>query len=387
LESNDKILITPGNFKVGGGFKGDKFKYYSGDFPKDYILKPNDVIVTMTDLSKDGDTLGFSAKVPNDNKTYLHNQRIGLVQFINFDFHFEFIYWFLRTSHYQKSMVNSATGSTVRHTSPNRIKEYNFYCPPLPEQKPIATILTIFDDKIELLQGQNTTLEAIAQTIFTEWFGKYQINAELPEGWRVGKINEFIEISLAGDYGNEVYEEDFTEETICLRGTDLPDMKAPIRFLKASKLEKCKLENGDIVVEISGGTESQSTGRVMYINRESLNNAHLPMTCVNFCRIIRPSKIEYSYFLHSLFDYLYTRKVFFNWENGTTGIKNLNLKALLEDFDLLIPSDFSVIIEFNNNVKGLFEKIQTNNSQIQSLTKTRDTLLPKLMSGQVRVKM
>ena len=84
-----------------------------------------------------------------------------------------------------------------------------------------------------------------------------------------------------------------------------------------------------------------------------------------FCRIIRPLKLEYSYFLYSLFDYLYTRKVFFNWENGTTGIKNLSLKALLEDFDLLIPENGDLILDFNKNVKASFNKIQTNNSQIQ----------------------
>tara|TARA_B110000037_G_C17002212_1_gene457728 strand:- start:722 stop:973 length:252 start_codon:yes stop_codon:yes gene_type:complete len=77
--------------------------------------------------------------------------------------------------------------------------------------------------------------------------------------------------------------------------------------------------------------------------------------------------------------------VFFNWENGTTGIKNLNLNALLEDFDLFIPKNEDSILDFNNNVQAIFNKIQTNNSQVQSLTKTRDTLLPKLMSGQVRV--
>ena len=259
------------------------------------------------------------------------------------------------------------------------------------EQKAIAKVLTTFDDKIELLQAQNKTLETMAQTIFAAWFGKYQIGDELPEGWRIAKVNEFVKSSIGGDYGKETIEGDYTKETICLRGTDLPDMKigtpkkAPIRFLKASKLDRCKLENGDIVVEISGGTENQSTGRAMYINEKILSSANHPMTCVNFCRIIRPLKLEYSYFLHSLFDYLYTRKVFFNWENGTTGIKNLNLKALLEDFDLFIPKNEDSILDFNKNVRAVFNKIQTNNTQIQSLKKTRDTLLPKLMSGQIRV--
>jgi hypothetical protein len=85
-----------------------------------------------------------------------------------------------------------------------------------------------------------------------------------------------------------------------------------------------------------GGTENQSTGRVTYINQYILGNSDLPMTCVNFCRILRLKNTDNSYFIYSLFEYLYKRKVLFNWENGTTGIKNLNLKALLKDFDLAI---------------------------------------------------
>jgi type I restriction enzyme S subunit len=204
LERNENILITPGNFKVGGGFKSDKFKYYYGDIPNDYILNPNDVIVTMTDLSKIGDTLGYSAKVPTDNKNYLHNQRIGLLIYKNNDFDKEYIYWLLRTKHYQKSIVNSSTGSTVRHTSPKRIQEYSFNTPQsIEEQKAIAQILTAFDDKIELLQDQNKTLETTAQTIFKEWFGKYQIGDELPEGWRVS--NCFIRQHIFCSYSKFSY--------------------------------------------------------------------------------------------------------------------------------------------------------------------------------------
>ena len=289
------------------------------------------------------------------------------------------------------NILTGATGTTFPNVSRNQLESTEILLPPLPEQKAIANILTSFDDKIELLQAQNETLETIAQTIFKEWFGKYQVGDELPEGWRVGKIKEFIVESIGGDYGKEVAIDDFTEKTVCLRGTDLPDMKmgvpqkAPIRFLKKSKLKNCKLINGDIVIEISGGTENQSTGRVAYINEEILNNSKFPMTCVNFCRILRPKNVENSYFIYSLFEYLYNRKVLFNWENGTTGIKNLNLKALLNVFNLALPVSDHKINEFNKYAKSSFIKIQSNNSQIQSLQTTRDTLLPKLMSGQLRV--
>ena len=129
-EPTRDILLSPGNFKIGGGFKSDKFKYYKGDFPKDYILKEGAIIITMTDLSKAGDTLGYSAKIPpHRGINYLHNQRLGLVQFKNNDIDPDFLYWILRTQPYQYYIVGSATGSTVKHTSPTRICDYEFEAP------------------------------------------------------------------------------------------------------------------------------------------------------------------------------------------------------------------------------------------------------------------
>src|SRR5215216_6625422 len=69
------ILVTPGNFAIGGGFQSNKRKYYNGPLEPAYILEANELIVTMTDLSKDCDTLGYSALVPEDDNQYLHNQR------------------------------------------------------------------------------------------------------------------------------------------------------------------------------------------------------------------------------------------------------------------------------------------------------------------------
>lgn len=287
---------------------------------------------------------------------------------------------------------NHAIGGAQPLVTQTLLKELEILIPKnINEQKAIANILTAFDDKIENLEAQNNTLEQTAQTIFAAWFGKYQVGDELPDGWRVGKLGDYISDSIGGDYGKEEPQGDYEIETICLRGTDLPDMKmgvpekAPVRFLKKSKIEKCKLLNGDIVIEISGGTENQSTGRVAYINQQILNQSNSPMTCVNFCRILRPKNPENSYFIYSLFEYLYNRRILFNWENGTTGIKNLNLKALLEVFELVLPDNEDLIKKFNSISKSSFGKIQTNNIQIQTLKQTRDTLLPKLMSGQLRV--
>ena len=170
-EPNENILVTPGNFKIGGGWKDDKCKYYNGKIPENYILKPGDIIVTMTDLSKTADTLGYSAVIPNNtNKRYLHNQRIGLVVFKTANIDKMFLNWLLRSPEYRSYIIASASGSTVYHTSPTRIKEFKFFLPPLPEQRAIASVLSSLDDKIDLLHRQNKTLEAMAETLFRKWF-------------------------------------------------------------------------------------------------------------------------------------------------------------------------------------------------------------------------
>src|SRR3989344_7071170 len=165
------ILVTPGNFAIGGGFKSDKFKYYKGSVPEDYILKENDLVVTMTDLSVDADTLGYSALIPQDNKNrFLHNQRVGLVQKKKEGIDFGYLYYLMHTRSYQKYVVTTASGSTVKHTSPDRIASYEYEFPSLQTQKKISEILSAYDAKIENNNKIIKNLETTAQTIFNEWF-------------------------------------------------------------------------------------------------------------------------------------------------------------------------------------------------------------------------
>ncbi len=153
------ICTTPGNFGIKGGFKLGKPKYYNGPIPDDYVLQEDDLIVTMTDLSKEGDTLGYSALIPHSQYyIFLHNQRIGLVENISKCIDKHYLYWLMRTTHYQKYIVNHSSGSTVKHTSPSSIGSYTFKCPNIHIQKSIANILDNIDDKIELNRRINDNL-------------------------------------------------------------------------------------------------------------------------------------------------------------------------------------------------------------------------------------
>jgi type I restriction enzyme, S subunit len=131
-EETERILLTPGNFKTGGGFLNKKFKYYSidGELKEDFILNKSDLIVTMTDLSKDGDTLGYPAFIPEfKDKLLLHNQRLGKVENINNVLSKSYIYMIMCSDLYRHYILATATGSTVKHTAPKRILEYKFALP------------------------------------------------------------------------------------------------------------------------------------------------------------------------------------------------------------------------------------------------------------------
>ena len=164
-------LVTPGNFAIGGGFQTQKQKYYRGPVPGEYVLQPGMVVVTMTDLSKQSDTLGYAALVPDDGTIWLHNQRVGLLIFRDPDESDPiFFSYLLRTQTYRAWVVGSATGTTVKHTAPSRIESFRCFVPNIDEQQRIAYALKCLDDKIDLNRRINQTLEAMAQAIFKSWF-------------------------------------------------------------------------------------------------------------------------------------------------------------------------------------------------------------------------
>ena len=155
------ILVTPGNFSIGGGFKADKCKYYCGDYPDQYVLCAGDIIVTMTDLSVSGDTLGYSAIVPSGS-IYLHNQRIGKIIIKNDSIDPGYLYYLLRTKEYHHYVVSTSSGTAIHHTSPDRIMDYQFDIPDLHSQKCIASILNSIELKISINKKINDNLRGVS---------------------------------------------------------------------------------------------------------------------------------------------------------------------------------------------------------------------------------
>ena len=241
---------------------------------------------------------------------------------------------------------------------------------------------------------RNHNLEEQARSLYKSWFidfepfkdGKF-VDSELgmiPEGWRVGSIADIVADTYNGDWGKEELTGSFTKRVFCIRGADIPSLrvgssgKMPIRFIQDKHFLSKFLKDGDIVVEISGGSPTQSTGRHCRISESLVERYDNSLICTNFCKAVRPLE-GYSFFLSLLWNHLYDSGVMFSYENGTTGIKNLDLAGLLAGEPVIIPN-FDVVRSFSKMIESLNHKVLFNGYENVQLAAQRDTLLPKLMS-------
>ena len=215
------------------------------------------------------------------------------------------------------------------------------------------------------------------------------ILSESRSDWESGTFSDLIDSTLGGDWGKESPIGNNTEMVYCIRGADIPDVKAgnkgkmPTRYILPKNFAAKRLLPGDIVVEISGGSPTQSTGRVAAVSQSLLDRYDRGMVCTNFCRAIKP-RAGYSMFVYYYWQYLYDKNVFFSYENGTTGIKNLDLSGFITTEEIVIPPE-SLVKQFDDYCQTVFDQTFANGLENEQLSILRDTLLPKLMSGELDV--
>jgi type I restriction enzyme S subunit len=204
------LLLTPGNFKAGGGFKyqGEKEKFYSEpNFPKEYILKKGDLVTAMTEQATG--LIGSPLIVPKDGR-FLHNQRLGLFEFIP-NQNVSFMYFIMQTTDLRKQFSKSAAGTKVRHTSTKRIECLQFPAPSLAEQTKIANFLSSVDKRIEQLTQKKALLEqykkGVMQQLFTQKIRFKDDDGKDFPGWEEKKLGEVASVVGGGtpDSTNEDY--------------------------------------------------------------------------------------------------------------------------------------------------------------------------------------
>lgn len=169
------VLLTPKNFRAAGGLDTSpgRCKRYSGPVDSRFVLKADDIVLAMTDLKQDAPILGAAGRVPLSGR-YLHNQRIGRVEVIDeATLSPAFVPWLLN-SHAVRSQVRAtATGATVRHTAPERIEAVVTMVPSTVVQRRIAAVLAAFDELIAINERRIELLEDLVRWLYREWFVRH----------------------------------------------------------------------------------------------------------------------------------------------------------------------------------------------------------------------
>jgi len=307
----------------------------------------------------------------------------------------EYAGYYFRSSKFRNEVTALSSASTRASLNNEMLGRLKIILPSKIEQEEIAAVLICLDRKISNLRQQNETLESIAQTLFKYWFVDFEFPnkdgkpykssggamerselGEIPAGWRVGKLGDEVE-TIGGGTPSTTTSEYWENGYIpWYSPTDLTRSKTLLSLGSEKKITKLGLEKSSarLFPKYSLLLTSRATIGEITINTQE--------ACTNqgFITII-PNETFSAYFLYG---WLLTQiNLIKQLASGST-FPELS-KSTFRNFSFLI-SDPIPLIQYDQTIKPIFQKIENNIRQIQSLTKTRNVLLPKLMSGQIRIK-
>lgn len=293
-------------------------------------------------------------------------------------------YW-LRQEKIKEFVRRIAVGATMPSINTSLLAEIPVVLPSLKEQVDIADVLTCLDTKIELLREQNETLGQIAQTVFDEWFGNKGTDSEIPKGWKTYHVSDISDVVPGYSYKGADLVESSDVGLVNLKNFDrnggfkISGLKAIAGSPKSSQ----EVQIGDVVVAHTDITQ----------DAEVLGNAALILDTGSFGRLyismdvakVVPKQPITSAFLYFLMRTKRFKQHCVSYANGTT-VLHLP-RVAVPQYQVVLPIDLAskVITDFKNIADSVVKKMTANIQAIQTLTATRETLLPQLMSGKVKI--
>lgn len=355
-------ILKQGHIELGGGLRKHPKRFYvrfnSG--LERYLLRKGDIVMAMTDMKNKVVILGVPALVDKD-KTYLLNQRVGWLKpkegVVS-----KFFYYQMLDRTFLETLRSKANSGVQVNLSTSAIKEMEFWAPPLKEQKAIAEVLSSLDDKIELLQKQNETLEALAQTLFRQWFIE-----EADDRWEEAFLSDEFNLTMGQSPPGTSYNESALGTPMFQGNADF-SFRFPVERVFTTEPKRLA-KKYDTLISVRAPVGAQ--------------NMAFESCCIGRgVAAIRHPKGYFSYTYYKVNSIMRQISAF----NDTGTVFGSISKKDLERISISIPP--AELIEKFEEVGGSLEiKIHHNEESINNLKMTRDTLLPKLMSGQVRVKL
>lgn len=408
VDKGDALLIGMGCVSHTERFLHKGGRQYGGDFNEAHLVRPGDLVIATRQQSDNLPILGFPAMIPEDLRGRNVVAATNLYKVTNHsEISNRFLYWLMRSPAYRERILGCAKGSTVRMLTKDAIEDFDFLCPPEEEREAIAEILDTLVDKIELNRHMNETLEAIARAIFKSWFVDFDpvrakvsgeapesicrrlrltpdllalfpdrlVDSELgeiPKGWEVKPLPTTIDVN----------------PTRALRkGTVAPylDMaNMPTTSARALSIvgrefgSGMKFENGDTLV--ARITPCLENGKTCFV--DFLNDAQVGWGSTEYIvlRPKRPLPDEFAYFLARTDAF---RSHAIANMTGTSGRQRVP-SAAFDGFSLVVP-EAQLAAEFGRLARSAIATMRASDAESGTLSAIRDALLPKLLSGELRV--
>ena len=347
------------------------------DFTKYKVVKRGQ-FTYIPDTSRRGDKIGIALLTDYDEGLVSNIYTVFEVKDENELLPEYLMLWFSRPEFDRYARFKS-------HGSVREIMDWDEMCkvklpvPSIEKQRSIVKAYNTITDRIELKRKINDNLAETANALFCKMF----FATSLAEKCDVGTFSQLIKETIGGDWGQEQPKGNYTSKVTCIRGTDIPALNlgsisaAPTRYILPKNLSSKRITADNIVVEISGGSPVQATGRVALIPDAVLAYHKEDLICSNFCRIMN-IRSEYLYFFFQYWTYLYRNGVMFNYENSSTGLKNFNFSAFITEEKIQIPP-IDIARRFNATLEPIYKEIFSVGFEIEKLVEARELLLPHLM--------
>lgn len=314
----------------------------------------------------------------------------------------QFLYYWLKIN--TETLENISWWATFKELRTQSLKDLEIILPPLSIQQKIASILCKYDDLIKNNNRRIKILEETAQSIYEEWFVKYNFPwsenikmidsgnddfGMIPEGWNIEKVWNLIECYIWWGWWKEEIDQKHIIEWYVIRWTNIPLLKngninnIVNRFHTKSNIGSRLLQWWDIVFEVSWWSKWQPVWRSILMNSnliEKLWNSVIP---ASFCKKLNPKK-WFSYYLYRFLDYIYENRIIEEYQVQSTWITNFKFEPFLSGQDIMLPNE-EIISKFNDNLSYIYDEITLLWMNNQNLKETRDLLIPRLVSWELDI--
>ena len=342
-------------------------------------------------------SFGLSAFVNTDD-SFCFERNIALLRPKN-NIIPKFLYYAVSAPDFYNQANNAAIGAAQKLISLTRLKEMMIPYPPIKKQQRIADILSAYDDLIENHQKQIKLLEEAAQRLYKEWFVDLRfpgyehtkIVDGVPEGWDNVPLKKVVSYEIGGGWGEDVITGKSDYPGFVIRGTDIDGIKRgellsiPYRFHAQGNLASRKLQDGDIVFEVSGGSKNTGVAKTLLITKSLLEMWKDPVICASFCKLMRFDKPQIAQYIYDSLQYWRAVGETEEYEKkSASSIINYRWKDFLEQKYVLIPEQ-GILQKYYAISSSLYKQAVIYAITISRATLSRDHLLPRLMSREVEV--